>query len=106
MVVIYNILSFGVGRWGVITILFESQRRMIERHSHAVETKRSQPVSTNRDVYKSSYESSRLVYDLRKEVLDKLDIILQKVNLSVLKCLDSGSKSIKLISMTELEEEI
>lgn len=54
-----------------------------------------------------SYQSSKMVYDLKKEVLDKLDIILQRVNLEVIAAMEQCNVSdFKLISMSELEPEI
>ena len=46
-----------------------------------------------------------MVYDLKREVLDKLDLILQRVNLEVIAEMERcGVSDFKLISMSELEE--
>jgi hypothetical protein len=52
-------------------------------------------------VLEESYHSSKMIYDLKKEVLDKLDIILQRVNLEVIAAMEECNVSdFKLISMS------
>ena len=52
-----------------------------------------------------SYQSSKMIYDLKREMLDKLDLILQRVNLEVIAEMERcGVNDFKLISMSELEE--